>query len=268
MAAERDGRRLRPGWLAAAAGAALCLPLSPRAAADGSAAHEMKDMRWGTTAFALAEVLEYGPVGGDERPIRYDLVGWVGGAVNRVWLKADGEQSTTGSDGAADLQLLYGRLVAPFWDLQAGLRLDALYGDHHGDEGGSLRPHVALGLEGLAPGWFEVEPTLFVSLEGDVSARLTLSYDLLLTQRLVLQPRVEAGAAVQDVPERQVGSGLNEVEAGLRLRYELWRELAPYLGVTWDRRFGKTAELVGARAARADGPAGEVLVVAGLRLWR
>ncbi|HUF26008.1 MAG TPA: copper resistance protein B [Gemmatimonadaceae bacterium] len=126
------------------------------------------------------------------------------------------------------------------------------------------RAHLALGLQGLAPGWFELEPTLLVSQHGDVSANLTASYDLLFTQRLVLQPRLETHAAAQGVPEFGVGSGFNDVELALRARYELRREFAPYVGVLWSHRFGDAADL-----ARAGGePVRELSWVAGLRLWR
>jgi copper resistance protein B len=220
---------------------------------------EMHDMmEWGTTAFVLSEVLEYAP-GGTGRPIRYDLLGWVGGPLNRVWAKAEGEQSTRSREGATELQLLYGRLISPFWDAQVGLRLDLGYGDGERNS----RILAALGVQGLAPGWFEVEPSLFISQHGDVSASVTASYDLLLTQRLVAEPRVEVDAAVQDVPEFGVGSGLGVLELGLRVRYELLRELAPYLGISWERRLMEAADL-----ARTAGESVQQLsVVAGLRLW-
>lgn len=215
-------------------------------------------MRWEVTAFGLAEVLEYAPLV-EERPVRYDFEGWVGGARDRVWFKADGEQSTVAGVGESQLQLVYGRLVAPFWDLQVGVLLDARYG-----RGVPLaRPALSLGVEGLAPGWFELEPTVFVSIEGDVSARLTASYDLLLSQRLIVQPRMELGAAVQSVPELGVGSGVTDLELALRLRYEIWRELAPYVGVLWEHEFGETA-----RFSRASGEQEqEFTAVAGLRVW-
>ena len=221
-----------------------------------SEGHEM--MEWGWEGFLLSEVLDYAPAD-DNRPIRYDLLGWVGGPWNRLWAKAEGVQSTSSGEGDTELQLLYGRLISPFWDLQAGVRMDIGYGDTSSE----ARASAALGLQGLAPGWFEVEPTLFVSQAGDVAASFEASYDLLLTQRLVAQPRLETSVAIQSVPEFGVGSGINGVELGLRLRYEIWRELAPYVGVSWDRRLMETADL-----ARAAGePAGEVSFVLGLRLW-
>ncbi len=218
--------------------------------------HDM--MEWGTTAFALSEVLEYAALG-SEGAVRYDLVAWWGGAENRVWAKADGAQRTNEPTGNTVLQLGYGRLISAYWDAQAGVALDFGYGEL----GSSVRPSLALGLQGLAPGWFEVEPTLLVSASGDVSVNLTAAYDLLLTQRLVLQPRIESLVAVQQVPERGVGSGLNDLELAVRLRYEVLRELAPYVGIVWERRFGETASW--ARTAGLD--PSELLIVAGLRLW-
>lgn len=239
----------------------LALAFSGRAHAQTDSempgTHDM--MKWGTTGFVLSEVLEYVPLA-TARPVAYDLVGWFGGTTNRLWAKADGSQNTGDSAGGTELQLLYGRLISPFWDAQIGLRVDALYGD----QPAKARAALALGLQGLAPGWFELEPTVFVSHRGDVFANLTTSYDLLVTQRLIAQPRLEARAAVQEVPEFGVGSGVNDFELALRVRYEIWREFAPYLGVSWERRFGETATLAGASGEEAS----EVSVVLGLRVWR
>ena len=119
------------------------------------------------------------------------------------------------------------------------------------------------GVQGLAPYWFEVDAAAFVSDDGDVSARLEAEYELFLTQKLILQPRAELDFAVQDVPELGIGSGLSTAEAGLRLRYEFRREFAPYIGVSWRRAFGETADFT-----RADGEDVEsISFVAGLRLW-
>lgn len=228
----------------------------PAPEAHGPGMHE--GMEWGTTALLLSEVLEVDPTG-TERPLSYDLLGWIGGPVNRLWAKAEGEQSTRSSEGATELQLLFGRLVSPFWDAQIGLRFDLGYGE------GTTQSRVlaALGVQGLAPGWFEVEPTLFVSHRGDVSAAVEASYDLLLTQRLIAQARLETEAAVQDVPEFGVGSGISNLGLAMRLRYEIWRELAPYVGVTWERRLMESADL-----ARAAGqPVQDLSAVVGLRLW-
>jgi copper resistance protein B len=227
----------------------------PSGAANDPHMHDM--MTWQPELFVMSELLEYVPFA-QERPVRYDLTGWIGGDTNRVWMKAEGSQSTEAEAGETELQVLYGRLISPFWDVQAGLRLDLGYGGET-----DARVLLTLGLEGLAPGWFEVEPSLFISHGGDVSATLTTSYDLYFTQRTVAQARFETSVAVQSVPEFGVGSGINGIDLGLRVRYELARQFAPYLGVAWRRQLMETADL--ARAAGAD--VGQVSAVVGLQLW-
>ena len=140
--------------------------------------------------------------------------------------------------GEVEGQALYSRLITSYFEAQAGVRVDTEFGD--GDL--RARPHLVVGLEGLAPYFFEVEPALFVSTKGDVSARFTGSYDLLLTQRLLAQPRLETNVAVQRVEDWSVGAGLNDIELGLRLRYEIRREIAPYVGVNWTTRYGEAAD--------------------------
>ncbi len=236
--------------------ACLVLAVASTAHAEDSQTHDM--MKWGRETFVMSEVLEIAPMA-DDGGIRYDLVAWAGGAWNRIWAKAEGDQSTRSKQGSSELQLLYGRLISPFWDVQMGARLDLGYGN--GDV--NTRTSLAVGLQGLAPGWFEVEPTVFVSQKGDISGNLTASYDLLFAQRLVAQGRFETSAAVQDVPEFGVGSGIGSIELGLRLRYEIARQFAPYVGVSWQRLLTETADL--ARAAKL--PVSDVALVAGLRLW-
>lgn len=189
-----------------------------------------------------------------------DAEGWYGGDRNKFWWKAEGSRELASSNaGEAEIQALYSRLIAPFWDFQVGVRYDRTWGPGPDRD----RSFLVLGFEGLAPYWFELEPTIFVSEDGDVSAQLTATYDLLLTQRLILQPRLDLNSAAQDVPEFGVGSGLNNVELGLRLRYEIRREFAPYVGVTWIRQIGDTADL-----ARASvDPVDDLRFVFGLRLW-
>ena len=153
------------------------------------------------------------------------------------------------------MQLLYSRAIAPFWDLQAGLR--------HDDVDGAARAQAALGLMGLAPYWFELDAAAFISEDGDLSARFEAEYELRFTQRLLLQPRVELNYSFADTPELQIGKGFSEASFGLRLRYEVLREFAPYLGVEWTRAYGNTANLL--RSAGVD--AADTRVVAGLRFW-
>lgn len=128
---------------------------------------------------------------------------------------------------------------------------------------GPDRTHAVIGVEGLAPWWFEVEGALFLSDKGDLTARIEGSYDQRITQRLIVQPMAEIGLAAQDVPESGIGAGLSDIELGLRLRYEIVREFAPYVGIEWARKIGDTA-----RFARADGDDVDSLnVVAGVKLW-
>lgn len=211
------------------------------------------------TYFLLLDQLEYrwneGP-----NAFRWDAEGWIGGDYNRAWLKTEGDQQTSkDKNGEAEVQVLYSRLIAPFWDFQAGLRYDKLWGKGPDPS----RVFGVIGFEGLAPYWFEVEPAFFVSDRGDVSARLTATYDLLLTQRLILQPRFETNIAAQTVRRFGVGKGFNDVELGLRLRYEIKREFAPYLGINWERKLSDTADI-----ARREGERiGTFAVVLGVRLW-
>ncbi|BBM72669.1 hypothetical protein RmaAA338_15340 [Rhodothermus marinus] len=214
-------------------------------------------MNENTLAFVLFDLLETSPAL-DGRPLQWDMDAWVGKMYNRLWIRSEGELLTAQRGGEAEFQALYSRVVAPYWDLQVGARFEVAYGEQT-----RTRAHLALGLEGLAPYWFELEPILFVSQDGDVSASLVASHDLFVTQRLILQPRLEALVAVQEVPEWGVGRGLNRVDFGLRLRFELVREFAPYIGFNWSRLYGGAADL-----ARAEGEATRTSgFVAGVRLW-
>ena len=192
--------------------------------------------------------------------LRWDTEGWFGGDYNRIWLRSEGEQRVRkGSGGEAEWQLLYSRLISPFWEVQAGFRHQRVYGpgpDHS-------RSFFALGAEGLAPYWFELEPSLFISDRGDVSARIAATYDVLFTNRLILQPRFEINAAAQDVKKFGIGAGVNNVELGARLRYEIRREVAPYIGLSWVRQVGETAGI----ARREREPVDNFSVVLGVRLW-
>jgi len=206
-------------------------------------------------AKVLFDQLEYAPAP-TGRPIGLEAVGWVGGDVNRLWLRAEGEQSTVERAGETEIEALYGRLITPFFDVVGGARLDRSW-----EEGGKTRGHLAVGVQGRAPYQFEVEPTLYVSQNGNVSARFVAAYSFLFTQRLVLEPEVEINAALQDVPKWGVGTGVNNLNAGLRLRYEFHRKFAPYVGYDQNWRFGETADLTG-------GDASTGAFVFGVRMWR
>ena len=186
---------------------------------------------------------------------RWEGEAWYGGDINRLTLKSEGETLFGEGIESGEVQALYSRAIGPYFNAQAGIRQD--FGR------GPDRSYAVVGFEGLAPYWFEVEGALFLSDKGDVLARLEASYDQRLTQRLILQPMGEVNFALQDVPESGIGSGLSDVELGLRLRYEIVREFAPYVGVEWARKVGDTA-----RFARADGDdADSVSLVAGVKLW-
>jgi len=209
--------------------------------------------------FIQFEELEYG-FNNDTNPLHWDNTSWFGGDWNRIWFKTEGEMSSADPDLEGEAQLLYSRLITAFWEFQIGLRGDLVAGDGQATDG---RGHLVVGLEGLAPFWFEVEPAIFVSHKGDVSARLRFTYDLFITQRLIAHPSLEMNVAIQSVPEFGVGSGFNDIELGLRLSYEIAREFAPYAGISWNRAFAETARL---RQA-AGRPESDLQGVAGLRFW-
>ncbi|MEM1262267.1 MAG: copper resistance protein B [Pseudomonadota bacterium] len=185
----------------------------------------------------------------------WEAQGWIGGDEHKLWLKTEGELDDETTLASAEWQALYSRAVHSFWDVQAGLRVDP--------EPGPTRYFATLGVQGLAPYWFEVDAALFVNDRGDVSARAEVEYEFLLTQRLILQPKVEVDAAVDDDVATGVYSGINHVEAGLRLRYEWRREIAPYIGILYESAVGDAR-----RALRAAGEnPSETVFVVGLRAW-
>lgn len=184
----------------------------------------------------------------------WDMGGWHGGDINRFWWKSEGGGEFDGST-SGEVQALYSRAIRPFWDVQAGVRQD--FG------AGPDTTHIVLGIQGLAPYWFEVDAAAFLSTKGDLTARVEAEYDQRITQRLILQPRVELEASASDIPERGLASGFTHVEAGLRLRYEFAREFAPYVGVEYSRDLGGTADLA---RARGEEPGG-VRWVVGLKAW-
>jgi copper resistance protein B len=184
----------------------------------------------------------------------WDLEGWFGGDFDRVWLRTEGQHEHGGTRGA-DLQLLYGHAFARWWEMVAGMR--------HDTGPGPSRDWMAVGVQGLAPYMLDVEVTAYMGGAGRTALRLEGVYELRLTSRLVLQPQLELDLYGKDDPETRVGSGLSQAEAGLRLRYEIRRELAPYLGIVWQRRFGDTADF-----ARAAGDSDhDTRLVAGIRVW-
>lgn len=221
--------------------------------------YALRSIKTGPFGMLLFDQLEYRAQAGEDL-FRWDADGWYGGDYNRFWFRSEGEQFLDGADsGEAEIHGYYSRLIAPFWDAQVGIRYDQEW--ERGDR--SNRSFAAVGLEGFAPYRYEVVPTMFVSEQGDVSARITATKDYRITQRLVAQPRFETEVAAQSAPQFGVGSGFNYVELGFRLRYEIRREIAPYVGVNWERSLGKTGKLV-----KAEGNDRDVLsAVVGIRVW-
>jgi copper resistance protein B len=179
---------------------------------------------------------------------------WIGTDLNRLWLRSEGER-VGGRTDAADLEVLYGHSVSTWWDVVAGVR--------HDFKPGASQDFAAVGVTGVAPYKFHVNATAYLGQSGQTGARLEGEYESLLTNRLILQPRVEANFWGQDDARRGIGSGLSTIEAGLRLRYEINRRFAPYIGITRERAFGSTARF--RRDAGQD--INDTRFVAGLRLW-
>ncbi|MEZ5320284.1 MAG: copper resistance protein B [Vicinamibacterales bacterium] len=231
-------------------------PVPPITEADRRAAfpdvseHGMQD--GAIHSFVLGDRLEWR--GGRTGGVGWEQRGWIGGDLNRVWFRSEGE-ATDGALDAAEAHLLFGRAIGRWWDVVGGLRQDW--------RPGSPQTWAAFGLQGLAPYWFEVEATGYVGADFRTALRLEAEYELRLTNRAVLQSRLEVDAYGRDDPARGIGAGLSRVESGLRLRYEFRRELAPYAGLTWERRLFGTADL-----ARAAGDhTGGARAVVGLRWW-
>lgn len=184
----------------------------------------------------------------------WEARGWVGTDMHKLWLRSEGER-LHGRTESADIEVLYGHPVARWWDVVAGVR--------HEIEPGADRNFAAIGVTGMAPYKFEVEATAYIGASGRTAARVEAEYELLLTNRLILQPLIEAQWHGRNDASRGIGAGLGKVEAGLRLRYEFNRRFAPYLGIVHERSFGDTADLL-----RDEGEATrDTRVVAGVRLW-
>ena len=185
----------------------------------------------GTVSKVMANLAEY-QVRDGSNGYRWDGQAWFGGDIHRFVLKSEGEGTLKEGVEAAELQALYSRAVGVYTDVQLGFRQD-------------LEPHnrtyATVGFESLLPYWFDVQAAAFISNKGELLGRFEGTYDLLLTNYLILQPRAELNFAAQNTPETRTGSGLSNAELGLRLRYEVTREFAPYIGVSWDRQVGQTA---------------------------
>ena len=226
-------------------------PPDEMAAAEAQMMREQGGQKFTMVLFNLAEYQFRHATDG----YRWDGEAWFGGDVDRLTLKTEGDGDRRGGVESAELQALYSRAIGPYFNLQAGVR--------HDFQPSPARTYATLGVEGLAPYMFDLEAAAFLSDHGDVLARIEGYYDQRITQRLILQPRIELNLAAQDVPATRIGAGLGNAELGLRLRYEIRREFAPYVGLSYDAKIGRTA-----RYARADGDDPRVgSVVAGIRFW-
>jgi len=224
-------------------------------AAMAEARHDFRHEHGGHSFYQVMFNLAEVQVRNGKDGYRWDGEAWWGGDINRIWLKSEGEGAFRDGVESAEVQALYSHAIGPYFNLQGGVRYDF--------KPNPSRAYLTLGVEGLAPRMFEVEGALFLSDKGDLLGRLEGTYDQRITQRLILQPRVELNLAAQDVPENRTGAGLVDAELGLRLRYEIRRELAPYVGVSYEARTGRTADF--ARAVGED-PTSTSLV-AGVRFW-
>lgn len=184
----------------------------------------------------------------------WEFDAWYGDDYNKLWFETEGEK-LDGEEEEGRVEIMWDRIVSPWWSVQAGVR--------HDIGSGPSRTWIDLGVQGTAPYAFEIDAAIYIGEQGRLAARFSSEYDVLITQRLVLQPELELRAYGKDDPENGIGKGLSDLELGVRLRYEIRREFAPYLGVHWERRFGRTADF-----ARAHGEAeSEVAAVMGVRVW-
>ncbi len=204
-------------------------------------------------SYFLAEKLEWQNAN-DGSALAWDLSGWIGGDIDRLVLRSEGER-VNGKTEEAELQALWGHAITSSWDVVVGARQDF--------KPGAPQSWAAFGVQGSAISDLDVQATAFLGEAGQSAARLEGDYDLTLTNQLILQPTAEINAYGKDDPQRGIGSGLSSTEFGLRLRYELRPEFAPYIGVTWNRTYGKTADY-----AREEGEdVNDARLVVGVRMW-
>ena len=252
-------------------GAAVEVPVGPPPPEALQGPENAADTAWGRGAMAPSQALlfqEHGDIVTykvlvDQLEARVrngrdgyflNAEGWYGGDIDKLWLKTEIEGDFGGKPEQAEFQALWSHAIDPWFDLQAGIRLDAEP---------DTRGHLVLGVQGLAPYWIEVDAAAFLSDKGDVTARAEAEHDVRITRKLILQPRVELDFALQDIPRERLGAGLASADLGLRLRYEFVPNFAQYVGVSYERAFGDTR-----RFLRADGDDPDSLnFVVGHRTW-
>ena len=225
--------------------------IEPTLAIEPGAIQPVMDQ--GIFAHAIFNQLE-GRWNGSNTQFRWDGQGWIGTDFDKLWVKSEGTLSKGALDDGQQ-QFLYSRAVTTYFDLQGGLRSDL--------DSRPTRNWAAFGIQGLAPYFFDLEVTGFVSSEGHLAGKLEASYDLLLTQRLILQPQIELNVYSKADPARLVGAGFSDIDTGVRLRYEFSRTFAPYLGVVYEAKFGQTANF----PRHAGESTGDVRFVFGIRTW-
>ena len=243
----------------------------PESADPGSGPPRAADAIWGAEAMRESRAALYRNNGGQnfgmvmverlewrggegEGAYLWDLQAFYGGDLDKFMIKSEGEGAFDGALDQAEIQALWSHAITPFFDLQAGARQDLQSGG---------RSHAAVGVQGLAPYMIHMDAAAFLSDKGDLTARVEAEYDQKITQRLILQPRIELELSAQDIPQQETGSGLTSLEAGMRLRYEFIREFAPYIGVEYETKLGDTRDY--ARIAGEDASGWRVL--AGIRAW-
>jgi copper resistance protein B len=194
----------------------------------------------------------------DTDPLSWDIAAWLGKDLHKFRLQTEGERSDAGTE-SAEVQALYSRAVAPYWDIQLGLRHDPRLGYRSSP----ARDWAVVGWRGLAPYWFEIDTAFFIGEDSRTALRLKAEYEMLITQKLILSPEVEFNFYGKDDPELGIGSGLSAIEAGLRLRYEIRPEFAPYIGVDWERFYGGTEDFARTAGEAAD----ESELILGIKAW-
>jgi copper resistance protein B len=200
----------------------------------------------------ILDQLEWREVDGEDAQV-WEFDAWYGNDYNKLWFETEGERVEGEEEGR--VEVMWDRIVAPWWSVQAGVRQD--FGE------GPSRTWADIGIQGLAPYFFEIDAAIYLGEEGRTAARFSGEYDMLITQRLILQPELEFDLYGKDDPENGIGSGLSDIELGVRLRYEIRREFAPYVGVHWERKFGETADLARESGEDVD----DLIFVAGVRAW-
>jgi len=239
------GQKARNSVLTAAFFVAACLSVADNARA---AAEDDPLLLMG-----VLDQFELRDTSGDNA-LSWSAQGWMGKDLRKLWFKTEGERAG-GETDEAELQFLYSKAIASYWEVQIGVR--------HDFEPSPSQSWAVIGIQGLAPYFFETDVALFVGDSGRTALRFESEYELLLTQRLILTPEIEVNIYGQDDADIGIGSGLSDLELGLRLRYEIRREFAPYIGVNWSKLFGDTKDF----AENAGESTSDVQLVIGVRLW-